>query len=89
MITTLAIDKEIKAKASRRAKQEFLTISAVVRILLNDYAEGRIDIGGQPATTPTWKLSPELEKQLLKIMKDKDSPVFDTAQEAISYLRSK
>lgn len=47
MNTTISIDKEIRNRAAKRAKQEKLSISAIVRILLTDYAEGKIQIGAR------------------------------------------
>ncbi len=45
MNTTLSIDKEIRDMANKRAKKEHISISAVARILLSDYANGHISIG--------------------------------------------
>ncbi len=44
MTTTLSIDKEIRDKAYARAKKDKLSLSAVARMLLLDYAEWRIMI---------------------------------------------
>lgn len=43
--STFTIDKKIRDAASRRAKVDQLSVSAVARMLLRDYAEGRIIIG--------------------------------------------
>lgn len=45
MNTTISIDKETRNRAAKRAKREKLSVSAIVRILLTDYAEGKITIG--------------------------------------------
>ncbi len=45
MNTTISIDKEIRDRAAARAKKEKISVSAIVRILLSDYAEGKIQIG--------------------------------------------
>lgn len=45
--STFTIDKKIRDAASRRAKVDQLSVSAVARMLLRDYAEGRITIGTQ------------------------------------------
>ncbi len=45
MNTTIAISKEIRNKASKKAKEDGLSMSSVVRILLLDYASGKIQIG--------------------------------------------
>lgn len=44
MITTFSIDKEIRDKANKRAKSDKISLSAVARMLLLDYAEWRISI---------------------------------------------
>ncbi len=49
MLTSLYIDKTIKEKATHKAKKDQLSFSAVVRILLSDYANGKIVIGSQMA----------------------------------------
>ncbi|QQR54723.1 hypothetical protein IPG41_06080 [Candidatus Peregrinibacteria bacterium] len=45
MNTTISIDKKTRDRAAKRAKREKISVSAIVRILLTDYAEGRIQIG--------------------------------------------
>ncbi len=87
MITTLAIDKSIKDKASLRAKKDSLSVSAVARILLADYAAGKIEIGVRPAPVTEWKLSPEMADEILRTLQDKDSPAFSTMTKAIAHLR--
>lgn len=49
MTTSLYLDKETKQMATKKAKQDKLSFSAVVRILLTDYAAGRIVIGSRAA----------------------------------------
>lgn len=44
MTTTLSIDKEIRDKAYLKAKSDKISLSAVARMLLLDYAEWRITI---------------------------------------------
>ena len=44
-VTTVAVNKDIRNLAAKKAKQDQISVSAVVRILLKDYAEGRIKIG--------------------------------------------
>lgn len=48
MTTSLYIDQATKQKAAQKAKKDQLSFSAVVRILLSDYAEGKIVIGARP-----------------------------------------
>jgi antitoxin component of RelBE/YafQ-DinJ toxin-antitoxin module len=50
MTTSLYIDEETKQKASLKAKKDQLSFSAVVRILLSDYAKGKIEIGAKSVT---------------------------------------
>lgn len=45
--STFTIDKKIRDAASKRAKVDQLSVSAVARMLLRDYADGRIIIGTQ------------------------------------------
>jgi len=45
MTTSLYLDENIKKKVTKKAKENHLSFSAVARILLSDYAEGRIEIG--------------------------------------------
>lgn len=42
--TTLSIDKATKQKAEHMAKKMHLSLSGVARILLNDFADGKIQI---------------------------------------------
>lgn len=42
--TTLSIDKAIYQKTVKRAEQQHLSVSAIARMLLDAYAEGRISI---------------------------------------------
>lgn len=50
MNTSIAIRKDIRDQASQKAQTDGLSISAVVRILLLDYANGRIEIGSRSST---------------------------------------
>ncbi len=43
--TSLSIDKETKKRANAAAKKMHLSLSGVTRILLNDFADGKIKIG--------------------------------------------
>jgi len=45
MTTTVAIDKSFKLRAEKRSKKAGLPLSVVVKIFLNDYADGKLDIG--------------------------------------------
>lgn len=50
MTVSLYIDKATKQKASQKARKDQLSFSAVARILLSDYAEGKIVIGTRSVT---------------------------------------
>ena len=49
--STFTIDKKIRDAASRRAKMDQLSVSAVARMLLRDYADGHITIGTHITST--------------------------------------
>jgi hypothetical protein len=42
--TSLVIDKEIRDLAAKRAKIDRISLSAITRLLLRDYAEGKISV---------------------------------------------
>ena len=84
--TTISIDKETKAKAANKAKQDKLTVSAIARILLNDYADGNIIIRSYSRFTANG-FTPEFEEAVIKAEHDEDV-TFDSTQEAIDYLHS-
>jgi len=91
--TTLAIDPLIKKKVLMRAKKDQLSISAIIRIFLTDYAEGKLRIGSQSVLTENG-FTPEQEAEILKRLKESEkekniSSEFSNMDEAISYLESK
>lgn len=45
MTTTINLDPKIRLKASKRAKKDNMSLSGVIRLLLNDYAEGKLRVG--------------------------------------------
>lgn len=47
MHTSIAIDKITRDRAAKRAQTERMPLAVVVRILLTDYAEGRLSIGAR------------------------------------------
>ena len=51
MQTSIAIDKGTKDRAAKRAQSENMPLAAVVRVLLSDYADGRLSIGVRMAST--------------------------------------
>ncbi len=54
MQTSIAVDRLTRDRAAKRAKTERLPLAAVVRLLLNDYADGHLSIGvrtfGEPVS---------------------------------------
>jgi predicted CopG family antitoxin len=55
MTTSLYLDKETKEKAALKAKKDKLSFSAVVRILISEYAQGKIAIGAR--SVPDYEIS--------------------------------
>ncbi len=88
--STISIDKTTKNRASKRAKKDRMTVSVITRILLNDYADGKISIGSQMAITQNG-FTPEFEDMVLKAEKEALSGVnlsgpFE-GKEAIEHLK--
>jgi antitoxin component of RelBE/YafQ-DinJ toxin-antitoxin module len=55
MTTSLYIDDETKQMATKKAKEDRLSFSAVVRILVSEYAQGKIVIGAR--SVPSFEVS--------------------------------
>ena len=47
MHTSIAIDKATRDRAAKRAQAENMPLAVIVRIFLNDYADGKLNIGSQ------------------------------------------
>jgi hypothetical protein len=89
--TTLSIDKETKNLASRKAAHQHMSVSAVARILLRDYASGKLEIGSQVIQRDINGFSKQASNKLNNIIqKSKDpnnlSPAFNNIEDAITYL---
>lgn len=54
--TSISVEKMIRDKAAQKAKEDMLSFSSVVRILLLDYASGKIRIGSQIKEEPEIEL---------------------------------
>lgn len=52
MQTSIAVDRFTRDRAAKRAKIERLPLAAVVRLLLNDYADGHLSIGVRTFAEP-------------------------------------
>jgi hypothetical protein len=83
--STISIDTATKARASKRAKKDRMNISVITRILLNDYADGKITIGSQMAVTENG-FTPAFEEAVLAAQNEDSSAVFETANDAIAFL---
>ena len=81
--TTLSIDKTTMRKAGEMAKKMHLSLSGVTRILLNDFADGKIQI----ATVMVFKDN-ELDVALQDAVQGKNlEGPFNTAEEFINSLK--
>jgi len=86
--STISIDKDTKKRAAKKAKRDRLTVSVITRILLNDYADGKITIGSQLAVTANGFTS-EFEEAVLTAEHEESSPEFGSANDAIAFLHKK
>lgn len=67
--TSISVDKKIRDKAAAKAKHDMISLSAVVRILLIDYAEDKIRIGSQ--STQEFNIQRiEVDKETQTLMDD-------------------
>lgn len=90
--TTVAIDPRLKARAFARAKKDQLSISAIIRIFLTDYAEGRLNIGSQPVLTENG-LTPAEETEILQAAEEAKKGInisgpFETMEEIREHLNA-
>ena len=76
MNTTISIPKSTKARAQKVAKKYDMSVSAVARILLNDFASGRIQIA---TVAPEPKIP---NKETIKAMQDIENGDFYEAESA-------
>lgn len=83
--STISIDKKTKDKAAKRAKGDAIPVSTVVRILLNDYADGKIVIGSKVSLTENG-FSSAFENSVIEASKGDSSPTFKNMEDAIDYL---
>lgn len=83
------IDKKLKDKAIKKAQNEGLPLTAVLKLATKAYVEGGLDV--QLVTQP--KLNAKTRRELQRISKDirqgrNLSPPFDNAKDSIAYLKS-
>jgi antitoxin component of RelBE/YafQ-DinJ toxin-antitoxin module len=91
-LTTLSIDKITKQKAEQMAKKMHLSLSGVARILLNDFADGKIQIATVMITRDennfTAKEKAELDMALQDAAQGKNlEGPFNSAEEFISSIK--
>ncbi len=67
--TSISVEKMIRDKAASKAKEDMLSFSSVVRILLLDYASGKIRIGSQVKEEPYIELM-EVDNDTQALMDD-------------------
>lgn len=90
--TTISIDKETKERAAERAKKDRISVSVIARILLNDYADGKISIGSRVVLTENG-YTPEFEASVLRETAELEAEIeagtaksFSTAEELMEDL---
>ena len=67
MHTSIAIDKATRDRAAKRAQAEHMPLAVVVRIFLNDYADGTLSIGartGLPVTVENISVDARTQKKM-------------------------
>lgn len=69
MVMSISIDKEIKDRAMQKAKTDNLPLSLVIRLLLLDYANGKIKIGSHPVEVEKVEVV-EVDDEIQKMMDD-------------------
>ena len=89
--TTLSIDKETKKLAGLKAAHQQMSVSTVARILLRDYAAGKLEICSRSVERDENGFSKKAAARLDRIIeKSKDpknlSATFENAKDAINYL---
>jgi len=89
--TTLSIDKDTKKLAAKKASQQKMSVSTVARILLRDYAAGKLEIGSRSVERDENGFTKQASAKLNQLIQDSQdpknlSPVFDNIDQAIEYL---
>lgn len=68
--TTLSIDKITKQKAGYMARKMHLSLSGVTRILLNDFADGKIQIATVMVAIDENNFTPKESAELDMVLRD-------------------
>ncbi|OGE73592.1 MAG: hypothetical protein A3I07_01015 [Candidatus Doudnabacteria bacterium RIFCSPLOWO2_02_FULL_42_9] len=83
------IDKKLKEKAMKRAQNEGIAFSSVLKLATEAYAKGSLDVQLVAEPRLNDKTRKVIEKALKDIKAGKNlSPAFDHAEDAIAYLKS-
>lgn len=87
--TTLSIDRTTLTQAKKQAKRDRISVSAAARILLSDYAMGKVQIGTRTITENGF--TPEFEEEVLKSSADakkgKNIKTFNSVEDFVKDLR--
>lgn len=85
------LDSKIKAKAMKRAKEAGVPFASYLRQASEDFAEGKSGLGivHETPNAKTAKILREALDNIKHNRKDKFSPEFTNAQDAIAWLKAK
>lgn len=83
------IDDKLKKKAMKKADQEGLAFSTVLKLATQAYVNGDLEVGIEKPQ----RLNAKTRRELIQISKDIEqgknlSPAFRNAKDAIAYLKS-
>ena len=83
------IDRKLKDRAIKKARNEGLPLTAVLKLATKAYVEGDLDVQLVTQRKLNSKTRRELQRISNEIRQGKNlSPPFDSAQDAIPYLKS-
>jgi len=83
------IDKKVKDKAMKKAEREGVPFASVLKFATKAYADNQLNVGIFPEERFNAKTRRELDRALKDIREGKDiSPMFQTAEAAIAYLKA-
>lgn len=82
------LDKKLKDQAMKKAQNEGLTFSSVLKMATKAFVEGEFTIGFIPEETFNTKTRKDLDQALEDIKAGKNlSPSFKSHEQAIAYLK--
>ena len=83
------IDKKLKERAMKKAQEEGVPFTSVLKFATKAYADGDLHVGLVGSESFNEKTRKELAQSLEEMRSGKDmSPGFSSAKEAIKYLKS-